>query len=166
MPGAGKSTLGVLLAKALGYDFLDTDLIIQRRTCQTQADYLRKHGHQAPRQLESEIIASLDVQQTVIATGGSAIYGASAMQHLRHHGQIIYLRCPLAVLDQRIGNMQDRGIAASSGQSLHEIEAERVPLYEQYANDTLDVGSQSMDDTLTELLALTRGRGPNRPTRA
>ena len=164
MPGAGKSTLGVLLAKALGYDFLDTDLLIQRRANQTLADYLRKHGHQALRQLESQIIAALDAQQTVIATGGSAIYGKSAMQHLTRLGHIIYLRCPLSVLDQRIGNMQDRGIAAPPGQGLHEVEAERVPLYEQYTDATLDIGSQSMDDTLTELLALIKGRWPQQST--
>ena len=159
MPGAGKSTLGVLLAKALGYDFLDTDLLIQRQANQTLADYLRKNGHQALRQLESRIIATLDVQQTVIATGGSAIYGASAMQHLACLGQIVYLRCPLSVLEQRIGDMSDRGVAAPPGQGLPEVEAERVPLYEQYANATLDVGIQSMDNALNTLLNLIKHTG-------
>lgn len=166
MPGAGKSTLGVLLAKALGYDFLDSDLLIQRQANQTLADYLRQYGHHTLRQIESQTIASLNVQQTVIATGGSAIYGESAMQHLARLGHIVYLRCPLSVLDQRIGNMSERGIAAPPGQGLPEVEAERVPLYEQYADATLDVGDQSMDDALNTLLNLINSLLPQQPTRA
>ena len=154
MPGAGKSTLGVLLAKALGYDFLDTDLLIQRRASLTLAEYLHRHGHQALRQLESQSIADLNVQQTVIATGGSE----TAMRHLALMGHIVYLRCPLSVLDQRIGDMNARGIAAPPGQGLNEVEAERVPLYEQYADATLDVGTQSMEDALDQLLTLIKAR--------
>ena len=158
MPGAGKSTLGVLLAKALAYDFLDTDLLIQRRASLTLAEYLHKHGHHALRQLESQSIADLNVQQTVIATGGSAIYGETAMRHLALMGHIVYLRCPLSVLDQRISDMNARGIAAPPGQGLNEVEAERVPLYEQYADATLDVGTQSMEDALDQLLTLIKAR--------
>ena len=158
MPGAGKSTLGVLLAKALAYDFLDTDLLIQRRASLTLAEYLHKHDHQALRQLESQTIADLNVQQTVIATGGSAIYGETAMRHLALMGNIVYLRCPLSVLDQRIGDMNARGIAAPPGQGLNEVEAERVPLYKQYADATLDVGTQSMEDALDQLLTLIKAR--------
>ena len=158
MPGAGKSTLGVLLAKALAYDFLDTDLLIQRRASLTLAEYLHKHDHQALRQLESQTIADLNVQQTVIATGGSAIYGETAMRHLALMGHIVYLSCPLSVLDQRIGDMNARGIAAPPGQGLNEVEAERVPLYKQYADATLDVGTQSMEDALDQLLTLIKAR--------
>ena len=158
MPGAGKSTLGVLLAKALAYDFLDTDLLIQRRASLTLAEYLHKHDHKALRQLESQTIADLNVQQTVIATGGSAIYGETAMRHFALMGHIVYLRCPLSVLEQRIGDMNARGIAAPPGQGLNEVEAERVPLYEQYADATLDVGTQSMEDALDQLLTLIKAR--------
>ena len=166
MPGAGKSTLGVLLAKALGYDFLDTDLLIQRRANLTLAEYLQKHGHQALRQLEAQTIAQLDVQRTVIATGGSAIYGESAMGHLSASGYIVYLRCPLSVLSQRIGNMNDRGIAAPPGQRLQQVEAERVPLYQQYAHATLDIGNQSMETALGQLMTLIKNRGTGNQTRA
>ena len=165
MPGAGKSTLGVLLAKALGYDFLDTDVLIQRRASLTLTEYLQRHGHQALRQLESQTIADLDVHQTVIATGGSAIYGESAMRHLSAFGNLVYLRCPLSVLDQRIGDMNERGIAAPPGQGLHEVEAERVPLYERYAHATLDVGDQSMEDALGQLQTLMTSRWPRVLTR-
>jgi shikimate kinase len=108
--------------------------------------------------LESQTIADLNVQQTVIATGGSAIYGETAMRHFALMGHIVYLRCPLSVLDQRIGDMNARGIAAPPGQGLNEVEAERVPLYEQYADATLDVGTQSMEDALDQLLTLIKAR--------
>ena len=120
--------------------------------------YLHRHGHHALRQLESQSIADLNVQQTVIATGGSAIYGETAMRHLALMGHIVYLRCPLSVLDQRISDMNARGIAAPPGQGLNEVEAERVPLYEQYADATLDVGTQSMEDALDQLLTLIKAR--------
>ena len=166
MPGAGKSTLGILLAKTLGLAFGDTDLSIQVQQSKTLQQISDDEGYLALRHYEEQVLLSETLTDRVIATGGSAIYGKSAMQHLTRLGHIIYLRCPLSVLDQRIGNMQDRGIAAPPGQGLHEVEAERVPLYEQYADATLDIGSQSMDDTLTELLALIKGRWPQQPTRA
>jgi shikimate kinase len=139
MPGAGKSTLGVLLAKTLGLDFVDTDILIQRRAGATLATYMQAQGYLALRNLEALVIRELDVRKTVIATGGSAVYSAEAMAHLGRSGVIVYLHCPMQALAPRIANLAQRGIAAPADQSLEEIEAERVPLYERFADITLDL---------------------------
>jgi shikimate kinase len=152
MPGAGKSTLGVLLAKAIGYDFIDTDLVIQRQAGMRLGSYLASRGYQALRQLEAEVICALDHAGTVIATGGSAVYSQAAMQHLRANGRVVYLQCALDVLDQRIASMDERGIAAPSGQTLADVHAERIPLYEQFAEITVEVGSDNMDSTLGKII--------------
>lgn len=152
MPGAGKSTLGVLLAKAIGYDFIDTDLVIQRKAGMRLGSYLASRGYQALRQLEAEVICALDHTGTVIATGGSAVYSQAAMQHLRANGRVVYLQCALEVLDQRIASMDERGIAAPSGQTLADVQAERIPLYEQFAEITVGVGSENMDSTLGKII--------------
>ncbi len=151
MPGVGKSTLGVVLAKDLGYDFVDTDLLIQQRAKQTLAGFIKDRGYRALRTLEAEVISSLDAEQTVIATGGSAVYSDTAMTHLGNGGHIIYLRCALAKLDQRIASMADRGVAAPSGQSLDEIEAERAPLYQRYADQTVDLTELDMQQAAARL---------------
>jgi shikimate kinase len=152
MPGAGKSTLGVLLAKAIGYDFIDTDLVIQRQAGMRLGSYLASRGYQALRQLEAEVICALDHAGTVIATGGSAVYSQAAMQHLRAYGRVVYLQCALDVLVQRIASMDERGIAAPSGQTLADVQAERIPLYEQFAEITVEVGSDNMDSTLGKII--------------
>ena len=152
MPGAGKSTLGILLAKAIGYDFIDTDLLIQRQAGMTLGRYLADRGYQALRQLEAEVICALDHAGTVIATGGSAVYSQAAMQHLRANGRVVYLQCALEVLDQRIASMDERGIAAPSGQTLADVQAERIPIYEQFAEITVGVGSENMDSTLGKII--------------
>ena len=152
MPGAGKSTLGVLLAKAIGHDFIDTDLVIQRQAGMTLGSYLASRGYEALRQLEAEVICALDHAGTVIATGGSAVYSQAAMQHLRANGRVVYLKCALDVLDQRIASMDERGIAAPSGQTLADVQAERIPLYEQFAEITVGVGSENMDSTLGKII--------------
>ena len=152
MPGAGKSTLGVLLAKAIGHDFIDTDLVIQRQAGMTLGSYLASRGYEALRQLEAEVICALDHAGTVIATGGSAVYSQAAMQHLRANGRVVYLKCALDVLDQRIASMDERGIAAPSGQTLADVQAERIPIYEQFAEITVGVGSENMDSTLGKII--------------
>lgn len=152
MPGAGKSTLGVLLAKAIGYDFIDTDLVIQRQAGMTLGRYLTSRGYQALRQLEAEVICALDYAGTVIATGGSAVYSDTAMQHLSASGRVVYLQCALDILNQRIAGMDERGIAAPSGQTLADVQAERIPLYEQYAEISVEVGSEDMDSALGKII--------------
>ena len=152
MPGAGKSTLGVGLAKAVGYDFIDTDLLIQRQAGMTLGDYLHNHGYQALRRLEAEVILGLDSTSTVIATGGSAVYSDEAMYHLKASGYVVYLQCTLEVLDGRIASMSDRGIAAPSGQTLADVQAERIPRYEHFADLTVEVSRHDMEQALVNIL--------------
>ena len=152
MPGAGKSTIGVLLAKAIGYDFADTDLLIQRQAGMPLGDYLHNRGYQALRQLEAEVIQGLNATSTVIATGGSAVYSDEAMYHLKASGYVVYLQCALDVLDGRIASMSDRGIAAPSGQTLADVQAERIPRYEHFADLTVEVSRQDSEQALANIL--------------
>ena len=151
MPGAGKSTLGVLLAKAIGYDFIDTDLLIQRQAGMTLGDYLHNRGYQALRQLEAEVIQGLNSTSSVIATGGSAVYSDEAMSQLKASGYVVYLQCALDVLDGRIASMSDRGIAAPTGQTLADVLAERTPRYEHFADVTVEVSSQDAEQALVSI---------------
>ena len=152
MPGADKSTYGVLLAKAIGYDFIDDDLMIQRQAGMTLGRYMADRSYQALRQLEAEVICALDHAGTVIATGGSAVYSEAAMQHLRASGRVVFLQCAVDILDQRIASMNERGIAAPSGQTLADVQTERIPLYEHHAELTVDVGSETMDRALSKII--------------
>ena len=152
MPGAGKSTIGVLLAKAIGYDLIDTDLLIQRQAGMTLGDYLHNRGYQALRQLEAEVIQGLNATNSVIATGGSAVYSDEAMYHLKASGYVVYLQCALDVLDGRIASMSDRGIAAPTGQNLADVQAERIPRYEHFADLTVEVSRQDSEQALANIL--------------
>ena len=151
MPGAGKSTIGVLLAKAIGYDFIDTDLLIQRQAGMPLGDYLHNRGYQALRQLEAEVIQGLNATSSVIATGGSAVYSDEAMYHLKALGYVVYLQCTLDVLDGRIASMSNRGIAAPSGQTLADLQAERIPRYEHFADLTVEVSRQDSEQALVNI---------------
>ena len=151
MPGAGKSTHGVLLAEAIGYDFIDTDLLIQRQARMTLGDYLHNHGYQALRQVEAEVIKGLNSTSSVIATGGSAVYSDEAMYHLKASGYVVYLQCALDVLDGRIASMSDRGIAAPTGQNLADVQAERILRYEHFADVTVDVSNQDSKQALASI---------------
>ena len=151
MPGAGKSTLGVLLAKAIGYDFIDTDLLIQRQAGMPLGASLHNRGYQALRQLEAEVIQGLNSTSSVIATGGSAVYCDEAMYHLKASGYVVYLQCALDVLDGRIASMSDRGIAAPTGQTLADVLAERTPRYEHFADVTVEVSNQEAEQALVSI---------------
>ncbi len=152
MPGSGKSTLGVQLAKMLGMDFIDTDILIkQQQKCCLQ-DILDNAGYLALRQIEEEVLLSLDYESCVIATGGSAVYSDKAMQHLANNGLIIFLEVPLNELKKRIHNESSRGIARPEGQSFTDVYAERTPLYQQYATIThlnLSMNIQSLIDSMS-----------------
>lgn len=158
MPGSGKSTVGVLLAKALGYTFLDTDLILQQREGMLLQDILDQRGVEAFLDAEEAAITALDCEQAVIAPGGSAVCRDRAVQHLRSLGRIIYLRVPLEELERRVGDISTRGIAMDSGQTLQQVFAQRSPLYEQYADAVIDVGREPLERTVSAVLAHIRSR--------
>ena len=138
MPGAGKSTVGVLLAKRLGYRFVDTDLLIQEKENRRLFEILRDDGNDYFANAENSVCAALKAEKTVIATGGSVVFGKEAMQNLKSLGKIVYLRVPLCELEKRVNNFETRGILMESGQSLADIFYERTPLYESYADLTVD----------------------------
>lgn len=152
MPGAGKSTVGVLLAKTLGYAFLDTDLVIQRREGALLQALVDSLGVEGFLDAESRAILSVDVQRTVIAPGGSAVYRGTSMEHLKSLGRVVYLRLPLEELERRLSNISSRGIAMAPGETLKSLYAYRTPLYERYADLTVDVGRQSLEETVAAVL--------------
>ena len=159
MPGSGKSTVGVLLAKALGCGFVDTDLVIQRQEGALLQDILDRRGVSYFLDAEERAICSLHCDKYVIAPGGSAVCRARAMEHLKAMGPVIYLRVPLEQLKERIHNLDSRGIAMEPGQTLEDIMALRAPLYQQYADQIVDVGpEQQLAHTVSQVLRLLPGQ--------
>lgn len=152
MPGAGKSTVGVLLAKTLGYAFLDTDLVIQEREGRLLQPLVDELGVEPFLDLEADAICSVECDRTVIAPGGSAVCRGRAMDHLRGLGRVVYLHLPLEELERRLNNISTRGIAMAPGETLADIFAFRAPLYRQYADLTVDVGRQSLEQTVDQVV--------------
>lgn len=146
MPGVGKSTVGVVLAKRLGYGFVDSDLVIQERYGRLLHELIEEKGVEGFWQLENEVNLSLKPHCCVIATGGSAVYGAEAMEHLREIGTVIYLRLSLEELTERLGDLNARGVTLRKGQSLADLYEERLPLYERYAHRVVDCGGRQLRD--------------------
>ena len=137
MPGSGKSTIGVLLAKIMGYEFIDSDLLIQKRAGKRLFEIIDEYGIEYFLNLESDVNCSIDTERTVIATGGCAIYSDEAMNHLKKIGKIVYIDVPLDEIKKRIGDFSTRGIIMKNGNSLNELYAERSVLYKKYADITI-----------------------------
>lgn len=153
MPGAGKSTVGVVLAKKLGYRFLDSDLVIQEREGKLLHQLISELGGDGFLQLENEINASICTDRSVIATGGSAVYGKEAMEHFRQIGTVIYLGLPCDEIAGRLGDLNERGVVLAPGQTLSDLYRERVPLYETYAHRTIDCSGKSIREIVEEITA-------------
>lgn len=134
MPAAGKSTIGVLLAKSLLKDFVDTDLAIQSNCGCTLSDIIEREGTDAFLKIENDIICAQNYRSSVVATGGSAVYGDQAMAHLKKDGIAVYLELSLSEIEKRIGNIRTRGVAMKNGESLGALYDEREPLYNKYAD--------------------------------
>ena len=155
MPGSGKSTVGVLLAKALGYGFLDTDLVIQQQEGALLQEILDEKGVPYFLDAEERAVRSVECDRHVIAPGGSVVCREGAILHLKAMGPVIYLRVPLEELKTRIHNMDSRGIALEPGQTLEDILTIRAPLYEQYADYVVDaVPGQPLARSVAQVLEL------------
>ena len=153
MPSCGKSTLGRLLAKELNYDFIDTDDVIIRRNGCPLRDILDARGVGGFVEVEEEAICSVQAKNTVIATGGSAVYSEKAMAHLKSMGKIVYLRLTFEEMDRRLGDLHARGVAIAPGATLMDLYNERVPLYEKYADITINIrNGNSVRQSLQYLL--------------
>lgn len=152
MPGAGKSTLGVLLAKATTKDFVDTDVIIQLRANQSLQDIVDNSGYLTLRQLEEVVLLDLEVEQHVIATGGSVVYSEKGMAHLKSLGPIVYLKVSLEELKRRVKDLPSRGIAAIPGQTLEDLYEERVPLYERYADIVVSCDGKTPEQVVEDIM--------------
>lgn len=151
MPGVGKSTVGVVLAKHLGFAFVDSDLLIQAREGKLLHEIIDACGLSGFQEVENEVNASIDVKRSVIATGGSAVYGEAAMKHLREIGTVVYLSLPCGELAERLGDLNERGVAIREGQTLEELFAERAPLYERYADVTVDCRGRTIRELVKEI---------------
>ncbi len=148
MPGSGKSTVGVVLAKTLGYSFLDVDLVIQERQGKLLQELLNGLGPERFLDLEGETIRSLSPSKTVLAPGGSCVLRHDAMLHLKSIGKVVYLHLSYPALEGRIHNLSTRGIAFAPGQTLRDVYDQRAPLYARYADLTVEVDGQTLDRTL------------------
>lgn len=145
MPGAGKSTVGVILAKRLGFHFTDTDLLIQWRERLRLQQIIDSKGLDYFRHVEEQVLCNLQLEYNVIATGGSVIYYQRGLTALGQTGHLIYLEVPLDALSQRIANMGERGLVMSKGQSFEQLYQERTPLYEQHADITINCNNRSAE---------------------
>lgn len=152
MPGVGKSTLGVVLAKQLGFEFVDADLLIQKREKRLLKEIIADEGVEGFMKIENDVNASIETSNTVIATGGSVIYGAEAMEHLKEIGTVVYLKLDYETLDSRLGSLKGRGVVLKNGQDLKALYEERVPLYEKYADVIVDEGGLDLEATLEAVL--------------
>ncbi len=156
MPGAGKSTVGVVLAKKLGYRFVDSDLVIQDKYGKLLHELIEERGVEGFWKIENEVNASLDTRKSVIATGGSAVYGAEAMEHLREIGKVVYLKLPYKEVAERLGDLTARGVTLFPGQTLKDLYEERTPLYEKYAHIVVDCYGKFLREVATEVAEIVR----------
>lgn len=151
MPASGKSTVGVILAKVMKYRFIDTDLLLQEATDQTLVEIIKERGLDGFLRLENETAASLRAQRAVIATGGSVIYGREAMESLKSQGVVVYLKHRYEVIESRLTNITTRGVAMKEGETLYGLFQERTPLYERYADITLEADGLTTEQTVEKI---------------
>lgn len=152
MPGVGKSTIGVVLAKILGYKFLDADIVIQEREGRLLKDIIEEEGIDGFIKIENDVNAGIDTNKTVIATGGSVVYGEGAMKHLKQIGKVVYLQVNLEQLNERIVSIKGRGVVVREGQMLKDIYDERTPLYEKYADIIVNEDGCTVEETIEKVI--------------
>ena len=154
MPSCGKSTMGVLLAKNLGYKFLDSDLLIQEREGKLLHELISEFGNEKFIEIENSATMSIDVDNTVISTGGSVVYCDGAMRHLASIGKIVYIKISYETLADRLGDYTHRGVVMPAGYTLLDMYNERSALYEKYADHTFDSDNMTVTETLDALSSL------------
>lgn len=152
MPGVGKSTVGVILAKEIGYQFVDSDLLIQKAEGKLLKEIIAEQGVDGFLEIEDRVNVSIETEKSVIATGGSVVYGRAAMKHFKETALVVYLSCPYSRLEKRLGDLKGRGVVIKDGQTLRDIYEERCRLYEQYADVMVDEANHGIEATLELLI--------------
>lgn len=152
MPGSGKSTIGVLLAKVTGRNFVDTDLLIQEQEGRLLSEIMEEEGLSRFLEIENEVNAALRAENSVIAPGGSVIYGTGAMEHFKETAQIVYLKLSYESVAMRLGDLKQRGVVLRPGQDLKSLYEERCPLYEKYADEIVCCDGMDLSETLDKVV--------------
>ena len=152
MPGVGKSTIGVILAKVLGYQFIDADLVIQKEEGKLLKDIIAQVGPEGFIEVENRVNASICAENSIIATGGSVIYGKEAMEHLKEIGTILYLSLPYEEIEKRLSDIKGRGVVLKKGQTLKDLYDERTVLYEKYADVIINEDGLNVEETIDAIL--------------
>lgn len=159
MPGSGKSTVGIILAKYLAMDFVDTDILIQNRENCTLQDIVNSKGHMVLRQIEEEVLLDVHHKNHIIATGGSAAYSEPAMRHLQEDGLILFLHADLATLRSRIQNYDNRGLAKRNDQTFEELFEERYTLYKKYSDITIESSGTTQEEVCETIIRKIKDHG-------
>ena len=152
MPGVGKSTVGVVLAKNMGYSFVDSDLLIQEQEGKLLHEIIEERGLDGFNEVENQVNASIQMSHAVIATGGSVVYGAQAMEHLKEIGTIVYLKVSYDILEKRLHDIKGRGVVLKDGQDLRGLYEERIPLYEKYADIIVCEDNLTVEETIEKIV--------------
>lgn len=158
MPGAGKSTIGVILAKLTSRNFVDTDVLIQTSQGRTLQDIVDTDGYAVLRMIEKGVLLGLSVRNCVVATGGSAVYSGSAMEHLKSDGLVIFLDVDLAALESRVRDFGTRGLAKRADQSFAEMFRERMILYSRYADITIECSGLTQEEVCSGIIDRVKGK--------
>lgn len=153
MPACGKSVTGVILAKSLKMNFIDADLLIQERAGKSLQDIINADGIETFKSIEEEVLNAINVKNTVIATGGSAVYYDSAMRNLKENGVVVYIEASLATIKKRLKNIRTRGVAMEKGQTIDSLYEMRVPLYEKYADCTVRSHRYRAENTVEDIIS-------------
>lgn len=154
MPAVGKSSVGVVIAKRLGYEFVDTDLLIQKQERRLLRDIISEEGIDGFLKIENQVNRDLCVEHAVIAPGGSVIYCREAMEHFRAIGQIVYLQASYETIAGRIPDAADRGVVLKKGQTLYDLYTERCKLFEKYADQIVSEDGKTLEETIEQVLRL------------
>ena len=151
MPGAGKSTIGVVLAKKMGFHFVDSDLVIQRCEGRLLHEIIQQEGVDGFLAIENKVNGSMWEKHAVIATGGSAVYGTEAMDHFQEIGTVVYLKLPYEEIEERLGDLNERGVVLKPDQTLKMLYDERIELHEKYADQIVDCTGKSIREIVVEI---------------
>lgn len=154
MPASGKSTIGVVVAKRLGYEFIDTDLLIQKQEKRLLKEIIADIGNEGFLAIENQVNRDVQAEHAVISPGGSVVYCQEAMEHFKEIGTIVYLKVSFEMIERRISNAKSRGVVLKEGQSLRDLYEERTRLFEKYADYTISENSLDLEETIDEVLGL------------